>query len=135
MLFVLDASVVASWALEPDEEELAIIAKVQLRDGSALVPELWTLEVRNALLTAERRGRISEANVGAFLTALVQSPIDGDHDADPRAILALARAWRLTVYDAAYLELALRRALPLASLDRALVAAARGAGVKLLDEM
>ena len=135
MAFVLDASVAASWLLEPDETSLATRAEASLRSDSAMVPHLWLLEVRSAVLSAERRGRVEDVIVTAFLDWLGTLPIIVDHGQDLRAVVNLARAWRLTVYDAAYLELAQRRALPLASLDRALVAAARGIGVKLLDEM
>lgn len=135
MAFVLDASVAASWLLEPDETHLATRAEAMLRSDGALVPHLWLLEIRSALLSAERRGRVEEAIVSAFLDGLSTLPIVVDHGQDLRAVMGLARQYRLTVYDAAYLELAQRRSLPLASLDRALVAVARDTGVTLLDEM
>ena len=134
MAFVLDTSVAASWLLEPEETTISVRAEALLRSDGATVPHLWLLEIRNALLSAERRGRVEEAIVTTFLNWLSTLPIVVDQNQDLRAVMGLARAWRLTTYDAAYLELAQRRSLPLASLDRALVAAARGAGVTLLDE-
>lgn len=135
MSFVLDASIAASWALEPEGPPLADIAEHQLDRAGAVVPAIWSLEIRNALLMAERRGRISEADVFGAVNSLAHMHIEIDRFQDADEVLAVARRFRLTTYDAAYLELAQRRSIPLASLDRALVAAARDAGVKLLDEV
>jgi predicted nucleic acid-binding protein len=100
--------------------------------ASAVVPGLWPLEVANALLVGERRSRATEANVTTFLRLLAALPIALDDDTASRAwqhSLHLARSHRLSVYDAAYLELALRQGLPLATLDDRLAAAAAAAGV------
>src|SRR6202034_166417 len=93
---------------------------------------VWSLEVANALLMGERRKRITEAKVAPFLALLQTLPITVDDETALRAwqdTLHLARLHDLTVYDAAYLEWAVRLALPLASLDDKLKAAAAAAGV------
>jgi predicted nucleic acid-binding protein len=88
--------------------------------------------VRNVLVVNERRGRIDPPGSAAFLVDLARLRIDLERQADGEILLALARTHRLTAYDAAYLELALRADAPLATLDRKLAAAARAAGVPLL---
>ncbi|MGH6913595.1 MAG: type II toxin-antitoxin system VapC family toxin, partial [Geminicoccales bacterium] len=93
----------------------------------------WS-EVRNLLVMNERRGRLDAAGTAKFLIDLGELPIQIDREPDSGTTLGLARAHRLTCYDAAYLELALRRAAPLATLDRRLAAAARTAAVPLLGE-
>lgn len=96
------------------------------------MPSLWPLEVANALLAGERRKRTTAAKVSQFLSLLQALPVRLDGETSPRAwhdTLHLARAHGLSVYDAAYLELALRRGLPLASLDAGLKAAAGAVGV------
>nr|WP_294512388.1 type II toxin-antitoxin system VapC family toxin [uncultured Rhodopila sp.] len=104
-------------------------------EASAVVPGLWPLEVANVLRVAKRRGRISLANRTQAMAMLGDLPIQIDERRSALAfgpISALAAAWDLTVYDACYLEWALRLGLPLASLDKRLSAAATGAGVKLV---
>ena len=101
----------------------------------AHVPALWLWETANVLVQAERRGRISPAAIRTYLGLLEGLPISLDQPSTASAwhdTLALARSHRLTSYDAAYLELALRRGLPLATRDKALQAAARLEGVALL---
>lgn len=108
----------------------------RLRDAQALVPVIWALEVTNALVVGERRGRLTQAETAAVVAMLVDLPIRVDRTAHERAFretLDLARALRLSSYDAAYLELAMRTGLPLATGDAALRAAARRTGVALLD--
>jgi predicted nucleic acid-binding protein len=90
--------------------------------------------VRNALLMNERRGRLEPSQTAEILARLARLPIVLDHEPVSDAVLALARAHRLTVYDAAYLELAYRLDLTLATLDRQLAAAARATAVRLLGE-
>jgi predicted nucleic acid-binding protein len=100
-----------------------------------MVPSIWALEVANALRLSERRGRATRAETTQFVNGLSVLTISVDDTAPERAfaeILTLARDLELTVYDAAYLELAIRERLPLATLDRALQNAAREAGVELL---
>ena len=107
------------------------------RDGRAVVAVHWSLEVGNTLLTAERRKRTSVADSSHFLAILDAMPIETDSETVARAsgaILALARTHGLTLYDSAYLELAMRRSLPLATLDKDLRAAAKKAGVACLPK-
>ena len=99
------------------------------------MPGLWRLELGNVLLQAEKRGRISAGDVAARLALIAELAISVDPETDGRALretLALARNERLTLYDAAYLELAVRRRLPLFTLDRDLAAAAIRRGVVAL---
>ena len=104
----------------------------QVRDQGAVVPGLWHLEVANVLLQAERRGRIAPGDVTMRLELIAELPITTDNETTARAwreILALARAEGLTTYDATYLELAIRRGLPLQTKDAALITAAKRSGV------
>jgi predicted nucleic acid-binding protein len=132
---VLDASVVLAVALQETNRKLAVPIMALAVEASAAVPAIWHLEVGNALLSAERRGTISAANREAALQDLFRLPVDVDQDTASRAwrdTFTLAERYRLTLYDAAYLELSLRRSLPLATFDAALRRAATAAGVKLL---
>jgi predicted nucleic acid-binding protein len=104
-----------------------------MKDDHALVPTLWRLELRNALVVNERRGRITERQTARFLRNVERLAITIDDAPDESGVLTLARRHRLTVYDVAYLELASRNALPLATLDAMLATAARSEGVHLLD--
>jgi predicted nucleic acid-binding protein len=124
MPFVLDASVTACWAFQDEDHPLAGLALDRLTTDDAIVPALWWFEVRNILVVNERRGRVSESVTRAFLRHLASLPVRVDSVPNEDEVLRLARAHRLSVYDAAYLELALRQGCPLASLDRELVAAA-----------
>lgn len=131
--FVLDGSVVLAWFFEDEDDEYANAVQDSLAAGEAHVPALWPLEVANALLMGERRKRTTEAKVASFLTLLDSLPIVVDPETVARArsdTLHLARAHGLSVYDGAYLELALRLGLPLATLDDKLSAAAKSAGVE-----
>ncbi len=132
--FVLDGSVTVSWAFEDESDAYADSVGDALPDAKAFVPSLWHLEVGNALLVGERRARIAEAQVTQFLTLLQSQPITVDEETAARVwteTLHLARTHRLSVYDASYLELAIRRDLPLATLDDELRAAAAALGVPL----
>jgi predicted nucleic acid-binding protein len=134
--FVLDCSIAVAWCFEDEATPQTDALLDRLRDEGAAVPALWSLEVGNALLQAERRGRIPTARVTAFVDLLAGLPIEPEADTSRRAlreVLALARAERLTTYDASYLELAGRRALPLATRDQALQRAAKRLGVPLLS--
>ncbi len=134
-MLVVDASLVLAWCFADEKSESADRLMDRIGDDGALVPSLWRLEVANVLLAAERRARIGRVDADDRLQRLADLPIEVDDETDRRAwndVLALARAARLTVYDAAYLELALRRGLPLATLDGDLARAARKAGVPVL---
>lgn len=129
---VVDASIAVAWCFE-DEPDASAIADA-VRENGGLVPGLWHLEVANVLIHAERRGRI--ADVPARLALLAALPIETDGETSRRAweaTTALARSEGLTAYDAAYLELALRRGARLATRDGDLAAAARRMGVALLE--
>jgi predicted nucleic acid-binding protein len=132
---VLDASVALAWCFEDEASAETDAVAERIREDGAFVPSLWHLELGNVLLQAEKRGRITPAEATARLELIGALPIATDHETANRAwreVLGLARAHKLTTYDAAYLELAVRRGLPLASRDAELVAAARTLGVELL---
>ena len=133
---VLDASVALAWCF-PDESSAGAERLLDsMADGSkAIVPAIWPFEIANALLTAERRKRLSMAQVTSTLKELALLPITIDGvqvESVFGEVLAVARQGQLTEYDAAYLELALREALPLATLDDRLRRAARNVGVSLV---
>ena len=130
---VIDTSVVVCWCMLDEDHALADRAmELTLRNG-AVVPGIWWHEVRNALLSNERRGRIDAEHTRARLADLRDMRISHDRDHDDRVILDLARRHRLSVYDASYVETALRRSLPLASLDRRLCEAATASGATLVQ--
>jgi predicted nucleic acid-binding protein len=135
--FVLDASVALSWLLrdaEAREASYAFSVLKSLRAGvSASVPTTWGLEIANVLARAERKEQLTEAQSESFLEMLQSTQIEADSATFTQALtdtLQLARRYRLSSYDASYLELALRAALPLATLDEDLRRAAQKAGVK-----
>ena len=134
MPFVLDASVAACWAFEDEDHPVAALALERVRADEARPSSLWRFEVRNTLIVNERRGRLTESDTTAFLRALARLNIAVDRSPDEADVLMLARRRRLTVYDAAYLELARREGVPLATLDSALAAAARAERAPLLGE-
>jgi predicted nucleic acid-binding protein len=107
----------------------------RLATQTALVPAWWFIEITNVLAMAERKGRIKPTESDAFIADLSKLGIERDDEAPDRAfthLLALCRRHRLTSYDAIYLDLAVRRNLPLATLDDALRKAAHKVGVRLL---
>lgn len=122
----------ASWCFRDEEHSDALAVWHRIRSDEAEVPLHWWFEIRNAILLGERRWRISQPEAAGFLAdlrvlriALTALPEEAD-------VFALARRHRLTFYDAAYLELAKREQLPLATLDDALALAARAEGVALV---
>jgi predicted nucleic acid-binding protein len=134
--FVLDASVSLAWFLDSPVAEVATRARQDLENGyRAVVPHLWHAEMANGFAIGERRGLLTVAHADRCLAdveGLLSSVIDSSgHSISIRQALSVARAFRLTAYDAAYLETARREHLPLATLDRALVDAATKAGVPL----
>jgi len=133
--FVLDASVTVAWALEDENDPYPEEILDLLREGKAFVPSIWPLEVANALLMAERRQRLTRAEVGNFLSFLQELPIEVEEDTVLRVwgeILSLGREEGLSIYDATYLNLAIRLGLPLATMDQALKKAAHRCGVEVL---
>jgi predicted nucleic acid-binding protein len=129
---VIDSSAALSWCFEDQASPGSDALFEEVRDQGAVVPGLWHLEVANVLLQAEKRGRITAADVVMRLELIAELPIMTDDETIARAwreMLALARAEGLTTYDATYLELAVRRGLPLVTRDEALIAAAKRSGV------
>lgn len=136
--FVLDASVALAWVLDNPIAPYALEVRRALASGKrGLVPALWHLEIANALATAERRGDLVGAELdGALSTMQATARQVLDTDLNLIAIgdlLTSARSLRLTAYDAVYLELARREALPLATLDKDLRAAAGKAGIPAMS--
>ena len=132
MNFVLDASVALAWCFEDEGGDYADGVLDALRASEAVAASLWPLEVTNGLLTAERRGRIQAGDAARFGRLLLALPIVIDPVARSRAFeatRALARSHTLSAYDAAYLELAVRLGVPLATLDERLGKAAEAEGV------
>ncbi len=133
MAFVVDASILAGLALADERSSRAVAAVERLREETALAPSVLFFEIRNVLLVSERRHRITPTGTEEFLRILARLPIAIDFDCDERRLMPLARKHRLTAYDAAYLELALREGVALATLDAELERAALGEGVTLVE--
>jgi predicted nucleic acid-binding protein len=123
MPFVVDASVVGSWLLPDENHPEAVTALDRLKDDEAFAPSLLWFELRNLLLANERRQRITRSQTAVALNLVQELPLRFDSQPDSDTTLQLARARKLTVYDAVYLELAVRRHLPLVTLDAALAEA------------
>lgn len=132
MPFVLDASIPACWAFQDEQDPRANAAFARIKTEEAVVPALWWFEIRNIFVVNERRKRITESDTAVFLRDLAGLRVRFDREPEEAIVLRLARTHRLSVYDASYLELALRAALPLATLDAQLTAAARAAGSRLI---
>jgi predicted nucleic acid-binding protein len=133
--FVLDCSIAVSWCFEDEASDVTDALLDRVRDEGAIVPSLWHLELGNVLIQAERRGRVKSGDVTTRLELIGDLPITTDDETPFRAlheILTLARIEALTTYDAAYLELAMRRGIPLATKDKALRQAAIKTGVSLI---
>lgn len=133
--FVLDASMTLSWAFDGESTPFTLAVLKSLETVQAIAPALWPFEVASALSIAERRGRMDPAAQAVFLEHLRRLPIAIEHRPAvwlAQQILPLARTYQLSTYDAAYLELAIREGLPLATLDDDLRRAASAAGVALL---
>jgi len=134
MSLVLDSSVALAWCFEDERTQAVRVVLDAVVEGGAVVPSLWRYEVANGLQMAIRRHRIDAAFRDRVLGNLSEFEIRADDDSDALvwpATTKLAGLYGLTVYDAAYLELAQRRRLPLATLDAALTGAAQAAGVSL----
>ena len=132
MPFVLDCSVAMAWGMEEEQDDFADAVLDHILTDRAVVPAIWPLEVANVLAIAERRRRLSSKSSDEFISKLQNLSIILDEVAPQHAfttILGFARNQGLTAYDAAYLELASRLRLPLASLDAPLLKAAKAAGV------
>jgi predicted nucleic acid-binding protein len=132
MGFVLDASISLAWCFSDEASQFSSDLLIRLESEKAFVPVLWTLEMGNILIVAERKKRISFAKIAEFLTLLEDLDIQIDHETSSRGfreILSLAHSEKLTTYDASYLELAMRMGVPLATKDSKLREAAERLGV------
>ncbi len=136
MSFVMDCSIALSWYFSDEATDSTQSLRDRLIEATIHVPSLWPLEVTNALLAALRRKRISESEIPDLLIDLRQLPDEIDRETDSMVwedSFYLAKQNSLSIYDATYLELALRKKLPLATLDKALAKASLVAGVKVLN--
>jgi len=133
--FVVDNSVVMSWCFKDEINNYADKVLDRLTGATAVVPSIWLLEVVNVLLAAERQKRLSESDSIRFLTLLSQLPIVIEHERPEtmQELLALGRTNNLSSYDASYLNLAMKKGLPLATLDNKLIEAAGRVNVSLLS--
>ena len=135
MICVIDASVALSWVYSDEQTAASDALLARVADRGAVVPALWRLEIANALQVGIKRKRIDAAHrnssIQIFLRLLIETDLE-TNDYAWTTILQLADLYHLTVYGASYLELALRRALPLATRDQELAVAATAAGVVLL---
>ena len=135
MSFVVDNSVALAWCFEDEQTDAIMGLLERVTEAGAMAPQLWPLEAVNGLLSAERRGRISGTVRQALAGFLRELPIGIDDETAVRVWTAsaqLAEQHRLSAYDAAYLELALRLHLPLATSDHQLMQAATSIGMELL---
>ncbi|MFH1741555.1 MAG: type II toxin-antitoxin system VapC family toxin [bacterium] len=127
--FVLDCSMTMAWCFEDEKTPPAEKFLGSLMAGSrALTPSIWPLEVANVLLVAERRKRITRLDTARYISLLQRLPIEIETESllrTVRDVLTLGREQNLSAYDAAYLELALRKSVPLATLDKKLRQAAK----------
>lgn len=134
-MFVVDASVALAWCFADEVSELADRVLDQLEHDEALAPAIWPLEVANGLRTAEQRGRLDLADLSHVRELLVSLPVQVEGvplDAALGEVTEIARHLDLTAYDAAYLALAARRGLALATVDDRLRRACERAGVELV---
>jgi predicted nucleic acid-binding protein len=135
--FVIDASVAMTWCFKDEITPATQSLLKDLRSKIALVPAWWYVEIANVLALTERKGRLSNNDLKDFLAVLNRVLVEVDNEAPRRAfshLLPLCRTHGLTSYDAIYLDLAMRRNLPLATLDQTLRKAAKKLGVKLLGK-
>ena len=126
---VVDASIAASWLFEDERGERSAAALTALENTVGLVPQLWHYEMRNLMLTAARRGRLSPTEAVMRVRGLANLPLEIDGTPDLQATFDLSVKHDLTFYDGLYLELACRRRAALATMDRRLLAAAQAEGV------
>ena len=131
---IIDASVALSWVIPGENSELADQIKASILSHGAIVPQLWIYEIGNALLMSVRHKRIKKSSLFGIYQALQTLPIEVEIAPPPGGhleVLRLASESELTVYDATYLELAIRKALPLATFDKSLQVAVRKYNLEL----
>ena len=132
MPFVLDASIAACWAFADEQDPRADVALERVRIEEAVVPSLWWFEVRNILVVNDRRKANHGARHKQLSSRTCPAPDPGGSRTRGNTVLRLARFHRLSVYDASYLELALREGTPMATLDAELAAAATAEATGLI---
>ncbi|HEV2972105.1 MAG TPA: type II toxin-antitoxin system VapC family toxin [Pirellulales bacterium] len=135
--FVLDSSVALAWCFADEATRETVRLYDRMEKESAAIPGWWFIEIANVLALSERKGRIVPAKTAEFISLIARFKLEIDNDAPRRAfdfLLPLCRTHNLTSYDAIYLDLAIRRHLPLATLDEPLRKAAKKVGVKLLGK-
>lgn len=132
MAFVVDASIAGAWLLPDEENEVAEQAMARMADEDAFAPDLLRHEIRSILLSAERRGRVSDDFIHSALARFRGLPLKLLGPGDDTEVVRLSRQYRLSAYDAAYLSLALLDRMSLATLDQELAEAARREGVSVL---
>jgi len=134
--FVIDNSVVMSWCFKDETNRYADAVLDKLFKSTAIAPSIWSLEVVNALLVAERRKRLKQVDSVRFMTLLSQLPIvveDKGSEKVMKDLLALGRTSHLSSYDASYLDLAMRKDWPIATIDKKLMEAAKEVSVTILE--
>ena len=131
MKVVVDASIALAWCFEDEVTERSERALAALQTTPVIVPGLWRYEIVNGLISAVRRGRLSQKEADEALALISALPIEVDDVIIAESILAMASRTGLTAYDAAYLETAVRQGAALATNDRDLEKAARKEGVAL----
>ena len=129
---VLDSSVTMAWVLRDEQSAQADAALEQVAEIGGIAPALWWVEVRNVLVIAECRGRLTQEDTATAVQAIDALGIHLDHAPDNASLLRLARTHGLSAYDALYLELAVRQQRPLATLDHKLRVAAQAEGITLM---
>ncbi len=135
--FVIDNSIVMAWCFEDEASDYTDAIQELLIDNKAFVPAIWPLEVANVLLVAERKKRISKADSGHFIALLSQLPIEvGPAESDRifHDTLSMARQYRLSSYDASYLDIAIRKGTPIATLNKAIIRAAKDLKVQIIGK-
>ena len=133
--FVIDNSVVMSWCFKDEISQYADGVLDLLQESTAFVPSIWPLEVVNVLIVAERKKRLRQADSIRFMTLLSQLPIIVEYERTGTImndLLVLARANNLSSYDASYLDLSMRRGLPIATMDTRLIKAAKKSNVPVI---
>ena len=128
---VLDSSVTVAWVLGDESSAHADATLQKVTEMGGVAPALWWVEVRNALIIAERKGRLTQEDTAAAMQAIDALSVHLDQAPDSTSILRLARTHGLTAYDAMYLELSIRQQRPFATLDRRLSVAAQAEGITL----
>lgn len=134
--FVIDNSVVMSWCFKDETNRYADAVLDKLSESTAIAPSIWSLEVVNVLLVAERRKRLKQVDSVRFITLLSQLPIvveDEGSEKMMKDLLALGRTSHLSSYDASYLDLAMRKDCPIATIDKKLMEAAKEVSVTILE--